>query len=176
MKGRTARLIFTEKCNRKCSYCCNKEFDFDTEKSWKWGMVGKYTEVNITGGEPLLFPMEVKAFIHRFKALDGPPSTKLFLYTAYINDIPEFREILKIVDGITLTLHEQSDVLRFRELNYLLNLSGPFNKSLRLSVFGDIKLPNRPYPLWNIMMNRRPLTECPVPEDDLLVMRYNFER
>lgn len=180
----TARLIFTENCNRNCPKCCNKNFDFSEYRSWKWNMVENFDMLCITGGEPMLFPNEVIAFIKRFRALElqlanytlWSEKTKLYLYTAYAQDLFKFRRVLALVDGITLTLHEQSDVPAFQKLNYELNMRGPYDKSLRLSVFNEITLPRQPFPLWNIMVGREWLDYCTVPEDEMLVMRYNFER
>jgi hypothetical protein len=178
----TCRLIFTEICNRSCDYCCNKQYNFNDCQGWKWSLVGKYQEINISGGEPMLFPEELRAFIQRYRALEDwrVPTlykAKIYLYTAFVDGHwGTFLNLLRILDGATVTLHDAADVDAFLELNDQLNQVGPFNKSLRLSVFGSLQLPKRPYPLWNIMTHRQPREDCPVPEDDMLVLRHNFER
>jgi hypothetical protein len=140
-------------------------------------MVDYYKELNITGGEPMLFPQELLAFLHKFyAAADSAFKHTVYLYTAECRDLEMFMRVLNHVDGITLTLHNQGDVAPFEHLNNMLNKRGPYHKSLRLSVFGDITLPDKPYPLWNIQMGRVYLDECALPEDDLKVMRWNYER
>ncbi len=52
------RLIITEKCNRKCSGCCNNDWNID-----KLPVItdfSKYNEIIITGGEPMLYSHLIK--------------------------------------------------------------------------------------------------------------------
>jgi len=60
------------------------------------------------------------------------------VYTAMTSHITTFREILSIVDGVTLTLHEKKDVSNYARL--CLTLTGPEleGKSMRLNIFEGI--------------------------------------
>ena len=115
------RLIFTEECNRNCPGCCNKQYNFNGCASWDWDRAEEWSMVLITGGEPMLFPNELYAFLMRTGAgsILKPPH---ILYTADCHDLPILIKLLKLLNGLTLTLHEQKDVLDFRILNsYLIS-------------------------------------------------------
>jgi len=176
---KTCRLIFTEKYNRESFYRFSDTYElpydhrpFNDYKSWKWSMVNDYKVLCVSGGEPMLFPQELIAFIKRFHGANKwDENTIMYLYTAKCDDLEMFMRVLDLFDGVTLTLHNQNDIASFEHLNNLLNLKGPYNKSCRLNIFGDIVLPDKPYPLWSIEMNRIYL---PL-EDDMKVMRHNYE-
>lgn len=71
----------------------------------------------ITGGEPLLFTdtlVEVLISIKELSSLTGN-HPKLFIYTADCTN--KIIKVLPHVDGIVLTLHKQSDIVHFIELN-----------------------------------------------------------
>jgi hypothetical protein len=147
--------------------------------SWKWSMVSDYHTIAITGGEPMLYPQQLIAWIKRYRALEDYfdlDRTNLILYTAFTKDRDMLFKVLELVDSMTITLHNQDDVSPFEVFNMKLENTGPYDKSLRLSIFGDLVMHNKPLPLWNTMKNRVALDQCPVPEDDMLVLRDNFER
>ena len=61
------RLIVTDKCPKSCENCCNNHKAAQKRSPWysfkdaaHSHFVKKITEVNITGGEPMLFPKKVK--------------------------------------------------------------------------------------------------------------------
>ena len=131
----------------------------------------------------MLYPNSLSAFVKRFRILENRASyprwhepTKIILYTAYVKSYNKISLILKRIDGLTVTLHKQEDVEDWLQLNNHLIANGPYGKSLRLSVFDYITIPSMPFPLWNIQQQRITLDKCPVPEDDMLVMRNNYER
>lgn len=60
---KTARVIVTFGCNRKCPGCCNSQLpEYRTIHSDEELM--KYQEIVITGGEPMLIPGKVLEFIN----------------------------------------------------------------------------------------------------------------
>ena len=100
---KTVRLIVTEDCPRKCSYCCNKiSDDFKCAKKIKATefFATGYDEIVITGGEPMLVPDRVASIVWQC----GKPA---YLYTALYNDA--CRELLRsgMFIGISYTLHEK---------------------------------------------------------------------
>ncbi|MHA2402435.1 MAG: hypothetical protein ACXADH_05530 [Candidatus Kariarchaeaceae archaeon] len=174
-----ARLIFTEDCNRNCPKCCNNGYNFDDYPGWKWSYINNIETLCISGGEPMLYPFQLLAFINRYKALQSVcyKPTTLYVYTAYIKDVEMVMKVINKVDGIVVTLHDQYSVGMFELLNNSLEMFGPYDKSLRLNIFNhNVQLPKRPFPLWNVMRDRQWMDECPLPEDKMYVLRNNFER
>jgi organic radical activating enzyme len=159
------RLIFTEKCNRKCEGCCNKGFDFTKYPKWNWNEIDKWNMILISGGEPMLYPISLIALITRIKSYT---SARIITYTADVKDIAMAVSVINVSDGITLTLHDQRDVATFEQLNMLLQTKGPYNKSLRLNVFDGIRLPDYPITLWDVKKNIKWIKDCPVPPNERL--------
>ena len=55
---KTARVIITSKCDRKCPGCCNSKLDYTSLAKVIGGITAlkDYEEVVITGGEPMINP------------------------------------------------------------------------------------------------------------------------
>lgn len=53
---KTARVIITSKCDRKCPGCCNSKLDYTSLAKVIGGITAlkDYEEVVITGGEPMI--------------------------------------------------------------------------------------------------------------------------
>ena len=163
------RLILTEKCNRECPGCVNKQHNFNNYESWDWKRAVSWDQILITGGEPMLFPHEVIAFVKKLRGVYGySRHTNIYMYTASCVDQKMFLEILEWIHGYCLTLHTQDDVGAFERINSHLNLVGPYDKSMRLNVFRGVTLPNKPYPLWNIKKDIVWLKDCPLPPDETI--------
>jgi hypothetical protein len=141
----------------------------------------------ITGGEPMLYPSALMAFIGRWRALESSQRywkanvwsapvmvnnrAELIVYTANLEDTAAAKQILKAVDGMTVTLHSQSDLTPFSSFNYTIQRDFIHNKSLRLNVFKGIEIPEYPLPLWDIKRGIVWQEDCPIPEDKLFVLR-----
>lgn len=114
---KTARVIVTYNCPRHCPNCCNEHISNVPEV--KFEDLLKYEELVITGGEPMLIAPRVVEMIHRLQAQEY--KGKIWLYTSSIKtDRWADREVLKLVDGITYTLHHkpsQTDLRDARKLN-----------------------------------------------------------
>lgn len=167
VQDKTLRLLVTNKCSRNCPKCCNKQFNLD-----KIPIVTSYSyrEICITGGEPLLQQPKIQGSL-RYLIYDirqASPETKIFIYTAEPLGV---YEILAIVDGITITLHDKRGLQEFLILNRdLLSLKSANllpDISLILKIFKEITLPkNIDLSIWKIKDNLIWIDDCPLPEDE----------
>ncbi len=166
----TLRLIITRKCNRSCHGCCNNQEQFKDENIETVTLCTflLVDQVIITGGEPLLFATETIRLAEILKK-DGK---QVIVYTAFGKNYAAIEKLLEIVDGITLTLHDQSDVDHFRFLNFHLLQYKRWlqdnNKSLRLNVFKGIDLNTVNLSLWKIKDNIEWVEDCPLPENEII--------
>jgi len=142
-ENKVARVLITEKCNRNCSYCVN---NYDAiQKQMKpldnIEELYEYDEVCITGGEPTLVIDDVLAFIARIR----DKVKTIYLYTAQWN--PRLAEVVKLVDGIHYTLHENAvayDINGF--LNFQDMVAKYPEKSFRLGISPDVEIPVSIFP------------------------------
>jgi len=152
------RLLITKDCNRSCKGCCNKDWDLD--KLPICTDFRGYSEVILTGGEPMLYPDKI---INLCKEIRKQNNTcKIYLYTA---DIKKFYDwyIDNIVDGVTVTLHEQRDVVAFKEYSGLYS-----HLNLRLNVFKGIKLPEYTGE-WIVQRDIVWIKDCPLPKGEVFM-------
>ena len=158
------RLLLFKDCNRKCRGCCNKDWDLDnlpTCKSFKG-----YKTIMLTSGEPMLNPDLVMQTILKIRKQNK--SVNIYMYTAKINDyaIPYLNCVL---DGITLTLHNQSDVKNFVKFNNKLSVLYKL-KSLRLNIFKGVKLPKDiDLSYWKVKRNIKWIKNCPLPKHEVFM-------
>jgi hypothetical protein len=157
------RLLLFEECERDCGGCCNKQWDLANVPVVE-NFLG-YDEILLTGGEPLLRPEVVKQIIPIIRANTLAP---IYLYTAKSDNIPLFVEMFRLMDGITLTLHEPSDVASFCILNSVLRSFGRSGKSLRLNVFNGIDLSGIDLSIWKVKDNLDWINPCPLPVGEVL--------
>lgn len=164
------RLLITKKCNKSCKGCCNKEWDLDNlpvVDSYK-----DYDEIMLTGGEPMLEQADVLETIMNIRKQNT--KAKIYIYTAQ-PIIPTY--ILKNIDGLTVTLHEEQDVKSFIHLDYILTQGKYKNLSLRLNIFGNIPLkPDSFFPLWKIRRNMKWIENCPLPIDEIFMKLKKEEK
>ena len=154
------RLLFTQDCDRFCKGCCNKDWDLDAlPKVTHFN----YSEILITGGEPLLYPYKLYALIAKIKKKSN---AKVIVYTASTKSVAAFMEVLFRADGITLTLHKQSDVSdNFKKI--CARLRHYPNKSLRLNVFKGIDYSGIPgIEHFTVKNNIEWVKDCPLPIDE----------
>jgi organic radical activating enzyme len=156
---RKARLLFTNACHRNCKGCCNKNWTGEPAKLITFEQLLDFDEIYITGGEPMLYIEELKNLINILKK----SNKTVFLYTALPHPYSDFIEILNMVDGLTLTLHDIADYKLFQA--YDLNKLVPNNKQLRLNVFPKIKINSD---VWDV----RPkiwIKDAPLPDGEEFV-------
>lgn len=161
------RLVLTLTCNRHCDGCCNNQ--------WDWSKIpvfnGDYSEVDsvfFTGGEPLLFPGMVRE--EALKAKQQNPHIKTYLYTAKTDEPAVICDLLEIMDGLTVTLHDPADVPRFMELDTYLNdrLTDISDKSLRCNVFKEAGC-IAPAAHWIFKTDMEWILDCPLPAGETLM-------
>lgn len=120
---RAGRLTvsMTEYCNVSCSQCWvdrpvyYENFDWVEENSFiKMINSGKYTDIFITGGEPLLFQDRLKRIVTIAKS--SPRNCKITLFTNGTVAIPE--ELRKDILNVTITLQPG---LQGRQFNLIKN-------------------------------------------------------
>ena len=135
---KTLRLVLFRECNRKCKGCCNKKVNWK-KVPYVSDFFG-FEDVVLTGGEPLLRPGLVIDVARQIRRQN--PLARIFLYTAMTSDIKLFKEILREVDGITVTIHEDVDKGPFFQLAKRLSGARPevLGKSLRVNAFEEAGL------------------------------------
>jgi hypothetical protein len=157
------RLLVTEDCDRSCPGCCNKDWDLAGLPVLDLTKPIAYDEVILTGGEPLLHPTYLVNLVEVLRTI-SPPSCKVYVYTACPSGIPL---VLGAVDGVTLTLHEQSDIWDFGKLLDGLTPDQTEGKSLRLNVFRGVKLPDFvDLSAWKVKADVVWKKDCPLPADE----------
>ena len=156
------RLLVTAHCDRTCKGCCNKDFNLPALPVCE--EYSPFSMVILTGGEPMLYPQRLRDLIRDVRAATQAP---IILYTAYAHNPFLLRDMLKLVDGMTLTLHTRKDVFAFLVFNELCkDVQG---KSLRLNVFRGIPLPEGDYSKWLIKKDMQWIKDCPLPKDEIFM-------
>ena len=167
----TIRLLVTEKCNRSCSGCCNKDHDLQALPVFDASYLKKHKKdiktIIVTGGEPLLFQNQLSNFFLNF--LDYK-DLKFILYTAFVKEYHKKIGIMSFLDGLTLTFHEQKDVEDSVEFLERILLSG-FKKSFRLNVFEniDISMVQSYLKEWDVRTGYKWVQNCPVPDNEIFM-------
>ncbi len=99
---------------------------------------------------------------------------RIYLYTAMLTNTPDVLAILDIVDGLTVTLHEQQDLQDFKILNAWLAATNVnqeslllSHKSLRLNVFRGIDLGRVDLSRWRVKTDIVWIKDCPLPQDEV---------
>lgn len=154
------RLLLFEECRRNCPGCCNRDWNLKVLPACR--DYTPYRIIMLTGGEPMLHPEVVRSAVATIRAQTDAP---IYLYTAMVDGLDD---LLPILDGVTVTLHEETDVAPFeRFIHTAKNLAG---KSLRLNVFeeaGDVTCPAD----WQVKDHIQWIPNCPLPDGEVL-MRY----
>jgi hypothetical protein len=165
------RLLLSEECNRKCKGCCNKDWNLDQLPVCI--DYSQYSEILITGGEPLLNITKVLRCIKNIRQAN--PIAKIYVYTAWRERYIDIFNIINSADGITLTLHTKKDIQAFIEINNCVKRwhwsIKEENKSLRLNVFKGINLDNIDLSMWKVQDQMIWVKDCPLPKDEIF-MRY----
>jgi len=166
------RLIITKDCLNKCPKCCNNNFNIESLP-----IIQNYDcdELIITGGEPLGRNInKTLSLLNYLKYVDVDPNRKIFVYT---NDIFHLNEIIHLIDGITLSIHNISDMKDFIFWNdvYRNNTFYNFedsikNKSLRLHIFKEVEIPtDLDLSDWGVKKDIEWAENCPLPKGEVLM-------
>lgn len=172
---KTARLIITLDCNRKCHYCCNTPEMLASATHIKdLSVLKDYDEICITGGEPLLYPdrvIEISKVLKTYK-------NKIYLYTAASNNI---RRVINTgcIDGIHFTLHETGSVVDFYDIQSVAESCDCYHNDISFRAF---ILKNVPYSnifiapnVWARLEIKSWVDDCPLPENEtLFILDENY--
>lgn len=160
------RLLLFKECGRNCFGCCNKTWDLDAlPVADKYDDFVGWDEILLTGGEPLLKPEVV---VHVANYIRMTSAAKVFVYTAK-TDYKPFVQVMRLVDGMTVTLHEQSDVEKFALLNEILDYEELEGKSLRLNVFKGVQLTGIDLGKWKVKADMEWIENCPLPLNEVFM-------
>lgn len=157
------RLVLFEECNRSCAGCVNNDWDIQGLPVAE--EFSEYNSIMLTGGEPMLRPQLIIDTVARIREDTDAP---IVMYTAKSKRALDLIAMLHILDGVTLTLHEQYDVPGFKKLNDIIMSMG-LKKSLRLNVFKGIDLIGINTSYWQVKDNIVWLEDCPLPENEVLM-------
>jgi pyruvate-formate lyase-activating enzyme len=158
---RTARLITTYKCKKSCELCCNKHLP-NKESTTPLSVIlsdNRYSEIVLSGGEPMLFPKEILELVRRIRT-ESIYHRKIILYTAYIENFP--LELLNYINGLTVSIHDEEDRDKFKNF---LKVDFPSHLSKRLHYFTDVPLTPMNLSGWNVKFIEW-IINCPVPEHE----------
>ena len=158
------RLLVTKKCNRACPGCCNNQYDLDSLEV-ESDYTG-YDKIMLTGGEPMLFPSKMCGLVDIIREKTSCP---IYMYTAHVTQKAWVSWLVLKLDGLTLTLHEQSDVEPFIRLVKCVEHLNCTDKSLRLNVFSNVTLPKKELldlSLWEVKSDIEWIEDCPLPENE----------
>ena len=167
---KTARVIVTLACNRKCPGCCNETIG-KVASIGDISVLSDYEEVVITGGEPMLNPDSLLRFIKALKKQNK--QQRVYLYTACLS-IDDYGKILDRLDGTTVTLHAEATDDDIRNLKYMsYNLYGE-NLDMRLfidrRVYEKYDLSNICLKTWDVVRKLEWKEKCdPADNEDLLL-------
>lgn len=147
--------------------CCNNRFDLSQLPVVdRWD----YDEIMITGGEPTLFPKEVRQLVQHIRDEQrkiGFFGSIIYLYTA-MPDMDAMRYAVLGMNGVCITPHNRHEVDEFVKLNDLYNEQTPLFFSMRLNLFSDIEamLPKgTDLSLWRVKRMEW-IKDCPIPDGE----------
>lgn len=163
------RLILFKQCHKHCEGCCNGDWDLDNLPVVE--SFSGYDEILLTGGEPMLDHNLVMRVIKQIRQENE--NAKVFMYTA-MPQHPNIFDVLKELDGITITIHEQSDVKDYYHFNSLVPLSFR-DKSLRVNIFKGIKVSTVLVRDMNVKRDIEWIKNCPLPVNEVL-MRLKWKK
>lgn len=158
------RLLLFQDCKRKCPDCSNQYFDI-ANLPFCDDFSG-YDQIILTGGEPMLRPFFVITVAQKIRKQTDAP---IYMYTADTSDPMKMHYVLKYIDGITVTLHDQWDAEPFLYFLYYLKKYPLESKSLRLNVFEGIAYHKEYCEGWQIKEGVHWIKNCPLPENEVLM-------
>ena len=140
---------FSKTCDNSCNFCIEKNGlkslgETNVQKMIHNTINSKIQDVLILGGEPLLQPKKVLQYIKGIRGHVG----KIYLTTSLpiqiLNYPNEFDQIMKLLDGINISIHhynsdKNNEVLkskkpynRIKTLKFLLKTNNDFKKKHRI--------------------------------------------
>jgi len=139
---KSARIVITFKCLRKCAGCCNtyNSIMSHVQTLSDFNIIKEYDVIMITGGEPMLSARSVIEYVRLIRQYNS--HCKIYLYTAYHNKSNEdLKWVLEYVDGIQYSLHAEATPSDIDDFHAFQNCISSYpEKSFRL--FIDNKVPH----------------------------------
>ena len=162
---KTLRLLLWDTCNRSCEGCCNKDWDLVNLPRISLNDMAQYDQIILTGGEPMIFPETLMATIRSIR--QAAPNSQIILYTAWVVAAFTAIDVLDMVDGMTVTLHEPDDVQYFEDFSSFIPLWMRRNRSLRLNIFDGVPMPEEQYLSdWRVKSSIQWIENCPLPKNE----------
>ena len=105
---RIIHLLITEKCNRTCPYCCNKQYDMSTIENVTEQELSECETIFLTGGEPFAYadPCDIAKNLK----LAYPNIKNVFVYTNAF-ELSQYLKNYDIhdIDGLTISIKNAID-------------------------------------------------------------------
>lgn len=176
-----ARVLVTNTCNRDCFECCNKDPQH-VPRPVSFDELLTYDEINITGGDPALFPTELMRFVYALFSAGFHPglSRTMNLYTSSVMDEMVYHSlyITGPLRGLHHTLHDDAtddDIKDLRRLSKTLltvKSAMPY-KSFRLAIDARLYMrydfSNIDFSAWDVVRKLVWKHNCPLPVDETLL-------
>lgn len=109
-------LMITEKCNRKCPYCCNNQYDINKIEIVTKEEMNNAEIIFLTGGEPFAYADPCN--LARQIKINFPNIKKVFVYTNAIELADYIRNSRSIysIDGVTVSIKNKRDKEDFEQI------------------------------------------------------------
>lgn len=144
MKMKKLRLLLSEVNDRDFLTCWHQNLDLS--KLPICSDYKKYDMITFVGGEPMQCVNVMKYAIEIIRLSN--PNAKLIMYTSYNRSPIEIFHMLDLLDGVAITIHNQSDVEPFLKLVELLETTGRmskgYSKILKVDVCKGVNLKSVP--------------------------------
>ena len=165
-----ARILITEACQYNCSYCCNKipeqRARFKEVENISEVPVEDYTNISITGGEPLINILDLHQVLADIEKRND--EANLFLYTNLGNGLfaTHYSWLLHVFSGITVGIHNLNQL---KDIHKNLILFLAYNNQIRfkLQKKSPFKIVLEKLGLLNI--EEYSINECETNEDIYLI-------
>jgi molybdenum cofactor biosynthesis enzyme MoaA len=114
--GKIIHLLVTDKCDRDCKDCCNKQYDLEKVPVITKEELSQADMVLLTGGEPFAYanPPVIASTIKKL----FPNVKKIIVYTNALELYKYIEEggTLKYIDGLSISLKNKVDASFFSDL------------------------------------------------------------
>ena len=164
-------IMITDRCNRDCKYCCNKQYDMNDIPRVTEDELKKAKVLCLTGGEPFAYACPAKvAQMYKDKY---PNVKKVYVYTnaieldEYLGEHP--KEDISYIDGLNVSIKCKNDIEAFRSLMFDRRVKSM--KSNLLYVFSEFKGEFPKNKIGNFKIVHRVWQKDFVPADDSIFRR-----
>lgn len=122
----------------------------------------------------MLYPCRLRQAIFHIRRTGGL-NAKIFLHTAITRPAEHILSILWLIDGLCITLHDQSDIPGWEEFEYWVSgFPTIHDKSLRLNVFRGVDYNHDIRGSWLVKDNIEWIKDAPLPEGEFFMQMGKF--